>query len=184
MSIDTPTLIWLFPVAFMLHDFEELILFEPWLKKNAPLLRKIFTSRLPAFLAEPMSAILEKTSGEFALPVSLIFCLTCLASFLAVVYKQYTFLLLASSLFSLHGFMHLGQSIVLRRYVPSLITSILVVIPYGLILFPRLISEGVVDPPGLAFSALLSVLLTVPFILIMHKAGDYLYRQTIRLLIK
>ncbi len=29
------TLIWLFPIAFMFHDFEEIILGEPWLRKNA-----------------------------------------------------------------------------------------------------------------------------------------------------
>jgi len=28
------TLIWLFPIAFILHDFEELMLFEPWFKKK------------------------------------------------------------------------------------------------------------------------------------------------------
>ncbi len=35
MSLDTQTLIWLFPIAFIFHDFEELILGEPWLRKNA-----------------------------------------------------------------------------------------------------------------------------------------------------
>lgn len=32
ISIFTP--IWLFPIAFMLHDFEEIIWFEPWFQEN------------------------------------------------------------------------------------------------------------------------------------------------------
>jgi|GEM_PF-6596281 hypothetical protein len=35
MSISTNTLIWLFPIAFIFHDLEELVFLQPWLKKNA-----------------------------------------------------------------------------------------------------------------------------------------------------
>jgi len=85
MSIDTTTLIWLFPIAFMFHDFEELILFEPWLKKNARDIEARLKPRVPAFIARQISTILVKSTTEFAIPVSLIFAMTGLASFLAVV---------------------------------------------------------------------------------------------------
>jgi heme/copper-type cytochrome/quinol oxidase subunit 4 len=183
MSIDTHTLIWLFPIAFMFHDFEEIILFEPWLRKNAGEIEVRIKNRVPAFLVKQIGAILDKSATEFAFPVSLIFGLTFISSFLAVEYEEYGFFLLASGAFFLHGFMHLGQAIALRRYVPAIISSVLIVIPYGLVLYWRLIKEGMVDMSGLLIYFLLAVALTIPFILVMHKVGDYLYKKTVRLLI-
>lgn len=79
--------------------------------------------------------------------------------------------------------MHLGRTVLLRRYVPAVLTSALIVIPYGVALDLRLIQAGPVDLPGLLIYALLAVILTIPFILVMHWVGDALYRVTVRLLI-
>ena len=78
--------------------------------------------------------------------------------------------------------MHLGQAILLRRYVPAVISSGLIVIPYGLILNWSLLRAGLVDLPGMLIYALLAVILTIPFILVMHKVGDALCRVAVRLL--
>ncbi len=179
MSMDTLTLIWLFPIAFMFHDFEEIIFWELWLKKHGEEVKR----RVPAFLAKPVSIVVEKSTAEASFSIFLIFSLTVLASFLAVRYEKYGFFLLASGAFFLHGFMHLGQAVVLRKYIPAVITSALIVIPYGLILYGRLIQEGVVGMPGLLIYFLFAVILIIPLILVMHKAGDYLYKWAVKLLI-
>jgi hypothetical protein len=178
MSIDTHTLIWLFPIAFMFHDFEEILFWELWLSKNGAEVR----NRVPAFLTGQVDAIVGKSTAQFAFPVLLIFSLTVLSSFLAVEYESYGFFLMASGAFFLHGFMHIGQAIALRRYVPAAITSALIAIPYGLILYGRLIHERIVSVPGLLVYFLLSIVLIVPLILIMHKVGDVLYKKAVELL--
>lgn len=33
--MDVQTLIWLFPIIFILHDFEEIIMIEKWMKTNS-----------------------------------------------------------------------------------------------------------------------------------------------------
>ncbi|HOJ78679.1 MAG TPA: HXXEE domain-containing protein [Bacillota bacterium] len=33
------TLLWLFPIIFMIHDFEEIIMLKPWLKRYGCLLK-------------------------------------------------------------------------------------------------------------------------------------------------
>jgi hypothetical protein len=177
--MDTHTLIWLFPVAFMFHDFEEIIFWEVWLQKHGDEVKH----RVPAFLAKPVSTIVEKSTAQTALSVCLIFSLTVLASFLAAEYGKYGFFLLTVGGFFLHGFMHLGQAIILRKYVPALITSALIVIPYGLILYGRLIKEGIVAMPGLLAYFLFAVILILPLILIMHRLGDTLYKQAVKFLI-
>ncbi len=183
MSIDIRTLIWLFPIVFMFHDFEEIILGEPWLKKNGGDILGRMEGRVPPFVARQIGAVFAKPAAELALPVSLIFDLAFLSAFIAVQFGAYGFFLLASGSYFLHGFMHVGQAVLLRRYVPAVISSVVFVIPYGLVLYWRLIGEGIVSVPALLVYFLLDVALTIPFILAMHRVGDFVYKQAARRLV-
>lgn len=183
MIIDINFLIWLFPIAFILHDFEELILFEPWLKRNAGVIIGRVKDKVPAFLEKQLNSILSKTTTQFAIPIYLIFILTIISALLAAGFGKYSFFLLASSLFFLHGFMHIGQSIFLRRYIPALITSVLIVIPYGLVLFWGLIFTGIIVFPELVVYFAVSIILGVPFIIGVHMVGEHAYKRVIDILV-
>lgn len=180
MHIETHTLVWLFPIAFMLHDFEEIIFWEVWMNRNGAEIKR----RLPAFLAKQVEGIVGKSTAQASFSIFLIFCFTILSSFLAVTYASYGFFLLTSGLFFVHGFMHLAQALFLQKYVPAVISSAVIVIPYGFILFGRLLGEGIVSLSGLLIYCLLGALLMIPFILFMHKAGDYLFAMMNKLLIR
>lgn len=178
------SLIWLFPIVFMLHDFEEVILFEPWLKHNGKALQTRFSSKLPAFLQGRMGRILNQSTAEFSVSVGLIFLLAVLCTLLAVLRGQYVPFYLAASLFFLHGFMHVGQALLLRKYVPALITSLLIVLPYGVLLFSRLLAQGLLTWPLLILYFAITALLTLPFILGMLIAGEFLYDRMIKALFR
>jgi len=62
MVFDTFFLIRLFPLAFILHDLEELLFFEPWLKKNAGLILERVGHRFPVFLVKQLETVLHKTT--------------------------------------------------------------------------------------------------------------------------
>jgi hypothetical protein len=164
----------------MFHDFEEIIFWELWLNKHGGEIK----SRVPSFLAEQVGAIVGKSTAQASLSICLIFSLTVLSAFLAAEHHEYGFFLLASGAFFMHGFMHLGQAVALKRYVPAVITSALIIIPYGLVLYRRLINEGMVDLSGLFISFLLGAVLMLPFILAMHHVGDYVFKKVVKLLIK
>jgi hypothetical protein len=183
MSIDTQILIWLFPIVFMFHDFEEIILGEFWLKKNAGELRLRLSRVFPVFFVDQVSVVFEKSTPELAFSVSLIFALTVLSSSLAAVFHLYGLFLAASSLFFLHGFMHIGQAIVLRKYVPAVISSVVFVVPYGLVLMTRLLWEGIVGLPGLLVYLVIAIVLVIPFILVMHRIGEFFYRMAVKLVV-
>jgi hypothetical protein len=183
MSFDLSRLIWWFPIAFIMHDFEELILFEPWLKKNANVIVNRVENKVPTFLEKQLKVILGKTTTQFAFPIFLIFILTCVSSLLAAEFVSYPFFLLSSSLFFLHGFMHVGQAILLHRYIPALITSVLVVIPYGTVLFWKLAITGIVSVPELLIYFLVAIVLAAPFIIGMHLVGEYVYKIVANVLI-
>jgi hypothetical protein len=176
MAFDTFTLIWLFPLAFLLHDLEELLFFEPWVKKNAGAIMGKVRGRLPGFLEKQLEAILHKSTAQFAFPIVLIFLLTCLAAFLAARYGQYPLFLMAGSLFFVHGFMHIGQAIIMKKYIPALITSLVIVIPYGMVLFWNLLESKITTLSALLAYCIIGAAIAIPFILGMHAIGESLHK--------
>jgi hypothetical protein len=113
-------LIWLFPIVFMIHEFEEIIFMRWWVKKNKeyilnkyPKLGKQVLGQFDAFSTEAFSFIVAE---EFLI-VSFIVVFSAFTSN----YDLYIGLILA---FSIHLLTHLIQSIVLKSYTPAIITTL------------------------------------------------------------
>ena len=112
--------IWLFPWLFIFHDMEEIIGFGIWLKKNKSMLDKKYPF---------ISKIYENYSTEgmaFAVFEEFILCIIfCILT--VITENQYVYLLWLGSFiaYTLHLVIHIGQSIIIRKYIPSLITSII-----------------------------------------------------------
>lgn len=109
--------IWLFPLLFIFHDMEEIIGFIPWLDHN----QNILGEKYPAIMRQ-----YEQTSSEgFALAVfeELLLCISiCLIS----VFSNWYGLWLGGFIgCTFHFLIHIGQCIVIRKYIPCLITSII-----------------------------------------------------------
>lgn len=166
------TLIWLFPLTFFIHDLEEIIFWKKWLKKNG----KEIKTKVPKFAKNTFEYVSKKSTAEALVPMLLIFCLTILSSYLAMAYRHYLLFVFANSVFLVHGFMHIGQSVILKRYVPAVFTSALVILPYGFLLFSKLIENGIVDVQTLIMNGVVAIVFVIPFILFMHKVGDVLLR--------
>lgn len=111
--------VWLFPILFILHDMEEIIGFGIWLKKNRAMLDEKYpkiSKTYQDYSTEGMAlAVLE----EFI--VCTLFCV------LGVVTQAWYIWMLWMGTFiayTLHLVIHIGQSIVIKQYIPALITSI------------------------------------------------------------
>ena len=62
-------------------------------------------------------------------------------------------------------------------------TSIFVVLPYGIVLFWNLLEYKMITLSGLLIYFMLAVISAIPFILIMHAIGEYHYKGIIKLVI-
>ncbi len=124
-------LIALLPVIFMIHDFEEIVMFKPWLNKNREELKRRFP-KVENFLSRKNCFNLS-TSG-FAIAVLHEFVLISLVTFLSLWYNVYYWWFGAFSVYTLHLFVHILQWIVYRKYVPVIITSMLT-LPYCIYTF-------------------------------------------------
>lgn len=112
--------VWLFPLIFIFHDMEEIIGFGIWLKKNRTFLDNKYpkiSKTYENFSTEGMAlAVFE----EFL--VCILFCVLALLT-----NNKYIWLLWLGGFIActLHFIIHIGQSIIIRQYIPALFTSII-----------------------------------------------------------
>lgn len=165
-DLTTQTLVWLFIVAFVLHDLEEIIWVEPWIKKNRD---KVFT-KLPTLIKRRVEKIFNITSSQFAVAVLLEFIIFIPFTFIAAEHGNYFFFLAFNTLFFLHVFTHVGQTLYMRMYTPGVVSSVLIVLPYTLFLFNRLINEELVTWNEILWSIPVGVI-WLPIVLLGHELG-------------
>ena len=115
-NLEFINIIWLFPIVFMLHDFEEIILIELWARKNKVVLLK----------NHPRVATLytEVSTASFALAVSEEFIVLSLITLGSVIFSWYYLWLGALVGFFIHLVVHLIQWIVFKKYIPAIATTI------------------------------------------------------------
>jgi len=168
-GISLTSLIWLFLAAFMLHDFEEIIRIEPWFRKHADDVIK----RIPSPLHKPFTALSQVTSSRFAVAVCLEFLLLIPVTYLAAERGVYLPFVGVNVVLFLHVFMHLGQALYVRKWVPGVATAVLITLPYSVYLFHRMLDANLIDGMDLVRGAPFGLLL-VPVVLAGHKLGKML----------
>ena len=118
------TIIWLLPVVFMIHDFEEIIFFKPWINKN----RDYLTEKFPKISKRFLLRFDNLSTSAFALAVAEEFILLSLITLGSVLFDNYVLWLAVFMGFFVHLLMHLGQWIILKRYIPAIWTTLLALI--------------------------------------------------------
>jgi hypothetical protein len=115
MSVET--VMWLLPVFFMIHDFEEIIMMEPWAAKYGDRIRK----RFPGFGPKLMSEVESRTTASMAFAVAIIFTVLSLLVFIAVWFNLKSLWMGILLAYSIHIIIHFAQAIMVSGYVPVLI---------------------------------------------------------------
>lgn len=111
--------VWLFPVLFIFHDMEEIIGLGIWYKNNKDMLDKKF---------HKVSKIYENYSTEgMALAVFEEFILCIIICIIAIFKGTYALWLGVFIAYTIHLIIHIGQSIVIRKYIPALMTSVIAI---------------------------------------------------------
>ena len=119
--IDFKTIVWLLPIVFMFHDFEEILFSKSWIAKNKETLSQKFPKLSKRFLAR-----FENLSVQaFSLAVAEEFVLLSVVTFLSVTLESYLFWLGIFMGFFVHLLVHLAQWIIFRKYIPAIYTTII-----------------------------------------------------------
>ncbi|MBU5267521.1 HXXEE domain-containing protein [Virgibacillus proomii] len=165
--MDINTLILTFLVIFMLHNLEEVIMVERWVKKNYPRVK----DKIPLFIQKEIDNFINVTAAQFALVVFIISVFSSILILVAVI-GDYMFLFLGLAMvFALNIFTHPIQSLLLRTYTPGVLTSIFLVIPYYIILINYFYTEDFINMK-MIWGALVVVAIFVPVFILSHTIGE------------
>ncbi|WP_167396002.1 HXXEE domain-containing protein [Lysinibacillus parviboronicapiens] len=172
MSFNVHTLIWLFPIFFIIHDFEEIIMVEKWLTKN----RNKLYERLPAKIADRIVKQFSMSTAQFAVAVLFIFLFVSLSTIMANQYLingiaiNIYFFTAITLVFFIHAFSHIGQSILFRSITPGAITSVIIILPYSFVLYKSLFIQEIITWKIILISLPFGILF-FPVVLTAHWLG-------------
>jgi hypothetical protein len=147
-KLPLPAVLLLFPVVFIVNDFEEILSVEKWTKQNK---EKVF-ALLPKKLHRFFWSSFHINTLEFAKDVFWIFLAVTAAALIAVLFQWYGFFLIFLAIFFFHVFTHFGQSVLFKGYAPGVWTSLFLVLPYSLYAYYRLLHERAVQWEDLFWS--------------------------------
>lgn len=116
----------LFPLVFMLHEYEEIIMFKRWLKDNRNELKKRFP-RFEQLLASRQ--VFDYSTATFAIGTAHEFILVALISICSVWLEGYHWWFAAFIGYFIHLLVHLAQWFMYQKYIPAIITTLLT-LPY------------------------------------------------------
>ena len=150
------TLLWLLPIIFMIHRFEELIMMQEYVKDNFDDI--VFKS--PEKLIKRLRAISVMPANHYCATAFVEFATISLITFYTAETRRYNLFGAVSVFLFLHTFIHLTASIHLKKLTPGIITGLAIVIPYGFKIFMFLTTKETVN--------IGTILLNIIFILIVY----------------
>jgi hypothetical protein len=129
-SLSFDRLLWLVPIFFMLHNFEEAPFMESWSK------------RLPWKIHPTIS------TRQFVIAVTFLTVATFLLTYFGVEYLAnqtgYLIVLGIQIILFFNAFVpHIASTILFRMYSPGVITAVLITLPFSIYLFRRAINEDI-----------------------------------------
>ncbi len=169
--LDINFLIWMLPIFFIFHDFEEIIFMKSWFEKNGEELKL----KYPKIAKKMLPHMEEITTASFALGVCEEFVLVTIVTVLTYQYEIYTMWLGIFMVFTFHLILHCLQAVAMRRYVPVVATSIFL-LPFCLYVIKAFLSVYTVRYTGLLAAFLISGIAIVVNGLVLHRGMELFSR--------
>ncbi|MEK3976663.1 HXXEE domain-containing protein [Psychrobacillus sp. FSL K6-1267] len=147
-DIKIKKLLWMFPIVFLLHDVEEILTVEK------------FILPLP----------FQVTEEEFALAFSLLWVIVTVGCLVTAANKRFLgmalssfLMLMVGGIFLANGIGHVLQGIFFQRYVPGLITAVILLIPFCVYSIRVLLITKMIKGKQLPLYIMLGFILQTPF---------------------
>ena len=141
-AIDLNVLIWLLPIAFFIHDGEEVLTVQRWVQRNTSKVSAAFQNRL---LSREKSITLQFLTAVLVIGVFISFTTV----FTVVDFGNHGGLNLLFIgivvVMLLDGIKHLGNTIILKQYTPGVVMALLAEIPYSAYALYRFHDAGLLE---------------------------------------
>lgn len=170
---DIQFLIWLFPILFMIHDFEEIIFMRAWLGKNKSFLQM----RFPRLSKKMLPHFEQLTTSAFALGVAEEFILISIITVVSYLKDWYGLWIGAFIAFALHLVVHCIQVFIVRKYIPVIVTSV-ICLPVSIYIITQVVK--VMPLYTIIFYSILSFIIMTINLGIIHKGAAWFGKRIAR----
>jgi hypothetical protein len=169
-------LIWLVPSVFIIHDFEEIIMVENWLKNNEKDVLMIIPARFHDYFAK----VFPKNTAGFSVAVLVEYIGILAATIVAVTGNGNPMKLIGTlavvTILFLHCFTHIVQSVILKRYTPGVITAIVLLVPFSVYFYHYFLSKQFITWNMIWLSIPLGIILVV----VLNQSGLLLGKRLVK----
>jgi len=174
------SLIWLFPLIFVIHDGEEVITMKAWVSQHRELLRNIsdvspLLDRIVANIPTTTRVMAGAVGFE---SVIILLASIALARWLRAPSTSRIALYIYSGLLAaylVHVVTHIAHSVVFAMYTPGVITAILVVPPVGGYLYAKVLKGTPLRGRVAVISAAAGVVSIMPIVTTAHLIGRWIF---------
>jgi hypothetical protein len=156
----------LLPVIFMFHEFEEILFLKIWLHKD----KEHLHNKFPKAGYKIYSQYSGFTTSGFAFAIAEEFLLINILTYAAIIFqKEYMWFAVFIG-FSIHLVIHVFQWIIYKKYLPVIITSILV-LPYCIFGFIYFINNNVINTFWITMSSIIGIAAAMLNLKFIHYIG-------------
>jgi hypothetical protein len=162
---DIKVMVWLFPILFMFHDFEEIIFMQSWVRKN----RRYLCDRFPVLSKKLLPRLDNITTSSFSLGAAEEFVLVSIITVVSYATNWYILWVGLFIAFTLHLVIHCFQALIIRKYIPAVITSI-ICLPVCIYIIMHTV--GLFQLETVIFYSVLAFIIMVVNLVFMQKCMD------------
>ncbi|MCB2307382.1 HXXEE domain-containing protein [Clostridium estertheticum] len=158
-------IVWMLPIIFMLHDFEEIIMAEVWGKRYG----KAINIAWPKIQPFGLNYVYNCQTPTFSIGVEILFLFFSLISLFSIIFQNYFLWYGAFLGVTLHlVFIHMLICIRFKHYVPGVVTSIIFILPSIWFLYAanNILHYGT---STILLASLLGIILTLILMPALHK---------------
>lgn len=159
-------LLTLLPVIFMLHEFEEIIFLKIWLNKD----KEYLLNRFPKLGSKIYTQYSKFTSSGFVLAIAEEFIIISLLTYISIIMSNIYIWFTLFMGFSIHILIHIIQWVIYRKYLPSIVTSFLV-LPYCIYAFLEFINNGLLEIIPIIMCSVIGIACVILNLKLIHYLG-------------
>ena len=111
------SIVWILPVIFMLHDFEEIILVGVWKQRYRKMLNILSIKKKPYKHF--------RNTNSFSMAIAALFLITVVIGLVSIITKNYCVWYGAFFAFTAHFLLHIVLTLRFKHFVPGIITAII-----------------------------------------------------------
>jgi hypothetical protein len=166
-----PTIVWLLFISLLVHDLEEILFFGQLdIQQDSGILR--ISDQLPVVLWITQSRATNPKENNLAIALMgvLVLGVAAMGYFNPGKWGLVIFGVFLGGYF-LHSFTHLGQSIILKKYTPGVITAITVVFPASVFIYVKLFNFKLLNLREALITAFIGLAIFVPLIVIVNRVS-------------